>query len=96
MFNFKRYGNDSDVVRPIYCKDMHRHVLYEQSGICRSHPSNQHPLPVHYGRVWDVETRSLLRATRLDLPALSCAVAPDSTQLAVGLKYGTVVILNAK
>ena len=47
-------------------------------------------------RVWDVEKRELLLTTRLDLPAMSCAVSPDSSQVAVGLKYGTVVILNAK
>ena len=74
---------------------MHRHVLYPQPMISKSHPTNHNSPPVRYCRVWDVETRTLLRATRLDLPAVSCAVSPDSTQVAVGLKYGTVVILNA-
>ncbi|KAF0291410.1 Echinoderm microtubule-associated protein-like 6 [Amphibalanus amphitrite] len=64
------------------------------------------PFPEHYKfatagedhtvRIWDVEKRELLETTRLDLAAMSCAVSPDSTQVAVGLKFGTVVILNAK
>ncbi|XP_037073171.1 echinoderm microtubule-associated protein-like 6 [Pollicipes pollicipes] len=49
----------------------------------------------HTVRVWDVEKREALQATRLDLEVMACAVRPDSSQIAVGMKYGTVAILRS-
>lgn len=49
-----------------------------------------------YKRIWDVATKTLVKAVGRDTPAVCAGYSPDAHSIAVGHENGTITILDGK